>query len=73
MCQHVAITNRFYKDIHQENINKEIKNDNEQIKLLENTIVELKANADEFSYDAEKKSSLQDIKATITKFFSFLV
>ena len=37
-----------------------------KIKLLENTIVELKANADEFSYEAERKGSLQDIKATIT-------
>ena len=36
MCQHVAITNRFYKDIRRENINKETENYNEQIKLLEN-------------------------------------
>ena len=36
-------------------------------KLLENTIVELKVTADEFSYEAEKKRFVQDIKATITK------
>ena len=50
-----------------EKLNEEIEDTNSEIKLLESTVEQLKADADKFSFAAEKKTSLVDIKATISK------
>ena len=55
------------KDAQKEKINEEIKTFSQQIKLLESTIVQLNADADQFALEAEKKVSLKDIKSTITR------
>ena len=47
--------------------NGEIEDTNCQIRLLESTVEQLKADADKFSFAAEKKTSLVDFKATISK------
>ena len=52
-------------DVQREKLNEEIEDTNHQIKLLESTVEQLKADADKFSFKAEKKTSLADIKATI--------
>ena len=56
------------KEVQKEKINEEIETFSQQIKLLENTIVQLNADADQFALEVEKKVSLKDIKSTITKF-----
>ena len=55
------------KEVQKEKINEEIETFSQQIKLLESTIVQLNADADQFALGAEKKVSLKDIKSTITK------
>ena len=50
-----------------EKLNEEIEDTNSQFKLLESTVEQLKADADKFSFAAEKKTSLVDFKATISK------
>ena len=52
-------------DVQQEKLNEEIKDSNHQIKLLEFTVEQFKADADTFFFGAEKKTSLVDIKVTI--------
>ena len=54
-------------DVQREKLNEEIEDTNHQIKLLESTVEQLKADADKFSFKTEKKTSLADIKATISK------
>ena len=54
-------------NVQREKLNEEIEDTNCQIKLLESTVEQLKADADKFSFAAEKKTSLVDIKATISK------
>ena len=55
------------KEVQKEKINEEIETFSQQIKLLESTIVQLNADADQFALEAEKRVSLKDIKSTITK------
>ena len=51
----------------QEKINDEIEDTNHQIKLLEETAVaKLKADCDKYSFEVEKKTSLVEIKATLS-------
>ena len=51
----------------QEKINDKIEDTNCQIKLLEETAVaKLKADCDKYSFEAEKKTSLVEIKATLS-------
>ena len=50
-----------------ETINRDIADFNQQIHVLESTIVQLKADADKFSFQAEQQTSLEQIKSTITK------
>ena len=54
-------------DAQQEKLNEEIGDTNCQIKLLESTVEQLKADTDKFSFAAEKKTYSVDIKATISK------
>ena len=54
-------------DVQQEKLNEEIEDTNCQIKLLESTVEQLKVDTDKCSFAAEKKRSLVDIKATISK------
>ena len=46
-------------------ISDEIEDTNHQIKLLEETVAKLKADGDKYSFEAEKKTSLVEIKATL--------
>ena len=51
----------------QEKINDKIEDTNHQIKLLEETAVaKLKADCDKYSFEAEKKTLLVEIKATLS-------
>ena len=47
-------------------INDEIEDTNSQIKLLEETVAKRKADGDKYSFEAEKKTSLVEIKATLS-------
>ena len=49
----------------QDKINYEIEDTNRQIKLLEETVAKLKAGDDKYSFEAEKKNMLVEIKATL--------
>ena len=53
--------------VQQEKLNGEIEDSKCQIKLLESTVEQLKADADKFFFPAEKKTPLVNIKATISK------
>ena len=48
-----------------EKVNEKIEDTNCQIKLLEETVAKLKADGDKYSFEAEKKASLVEIKATL--------
>ena len=50
-------------DVLQGKLNEEIEDTNCQIKLLESTVEQLKTDADKFSFAAEKKTSLVNMKA----------
>ena len=49
-----------------EKINDKIEDTNRQIKLLEETVAKLKADGDKYSFEVEKKTSLVEIKATLS-------
>ena len=51
-------------DAQREKLNEEIGDTNCQIKMLESTVEQLKADTDKFSFAAEKKTYSVDIKAT---------
>ena len=54
-------------EVQREKRNEEVEDNNCQIKLPESTVEQLKSDADKFSFAVEKKTSLVDIKATISK------
>ena len=54
-------------DVQQEKLSGEIEDTKCQIKLLESTEEQLKAESDKFFFPAEKKAPLVNIKATISK------
>ena len=49
-----------------EKISDEIEDANRQIKLSEETVAKLKADSDKYTFEAEKKTSLVEIKATLS-------
>ena len=54
-----------------EKINDEIEDTNRQIKLLEETVAKFKA--DKNSFEAEKKTSLVEIKATLSTYKAMIL
>ena len=49
-----------------EKASDEIEDTNRQIKLSEETVAKLKADGDKYTFEVEKKTSLVEIKATLS-------
>ena len=58
---------KTYAEEIQEKINDKIENTNCQIKLLEETVAKHEVDGDKYPFEAEKKTSLVEIKATLSR------
>ena len=58
---------KTYAEEIQEKINDKIENTNRQIKLLEETVAKLEVDGDKYPFEAEKKTLLVEIKATLLR------